>query len=471
MPTLNPLASATGQRTHVESLTVSHRMLRARHSGFWVQQAGPTLAEMEGQHVKAPSHARTGVVTWVSVSLALGLVAVATLVPTARSADVVPFWCLGCGDYALSDAVANIVLFVPLGWAMSRAGVRTSLGLAVVVTTTIGVEWLQFRFIPGRVASLADILTNTIGGVAGMGLPGVRRRIVETGPRAVRGASLYGVLLLAGLVVGEATQAVLLPRTLYWTEGSGDTTHYVPFTGSQRTVRVDGLPVTMHRWLDTPRREVVEVAVDLVSGRPDTGLAQVVIAWLPSGSGWMWLEQRSRDLHLHLASGSDRARLRGHSVWLRGVMPASSGEPVRIRLVVRRFAYQITIGTNAGAVVRAASVGQGDGWRLFTPAEREWGVWTMLLTGIWMAALLAPLGYVASVPSRAAVAIAAGAGAVILLLLPLLSGCAWLSLPGWCGAAGGFLVGCLGGRATPSEGLSRPSQGTARSQPASEWFA
>jgi len=58
-----------------------------------------------------------------------------------------------------------------------------------------------------------------------------------------------------------------------------------------------------------------------------------------------------------------------------------------------------------------------------------------------------------------------------LLLLPLLSGCAWLSLPGWCGAASGFLVGCFGGRARPSEGLSRPSQGTARSQPASEWFA
>jgi hypothetical protein len=393
--------------------------------------------------VDLSSHARQRVAIWAPVSLALALVAVATLVPIShgKGVDDIPFWCLGCGDYALADAVANVMLFVPLGWAMSRTGVRPSLSLAGVLMTTIAVESLQYGVIPGRVASFADIVTNTLGGAVGLILPGLLRRAIETPDRALRASIVYGVLLVAWLGAGEATQAIPPPRTLYWTEGVADTSHYVPFSGSVRALRVEGMPITMHKWLDVPLREVGEIAVDLVSGRPDTGLAHVLIGWLPTGSGWMWLEQRDRDLHLHLASGSDRLRLRGHSVWLRHTMPAMAGEAVRILLVARAFSYRILVVTNAGIVAREAHIGPGDGWRLFMPGEREWGSWTTLLTAVWMAALLAPLGYLASVRSGAAVGLAAVSAAVSLCVLPIVSGSAWLPLVGWCGAASGFLVG------------------------------
>ncbi|PYP13515.1 MAG: hypothetical protein DMD56_00355 [Gemmatimonadetes bacterium] len=390
------------------------------------------------------SSARTGIVTWAPVALALGLVAASTLVPMpthGMRGDEIPFFCLGCGDYALADAVANVVLFVPLGWALSRAGLRAYLALAVALTTTIGVEWLQHGFIPGRVASMSDILTNALGGAVGIALPGLRRRVVEAPRRARRVAIGYSVLLVACLGVGMAMQAVPLPRTLQWTEGSTDTTQYVPFTGSLNAVRVDGVPATMHQWLDVPDQQAVEIAVDLLSGRPDTGLAQIVVAWLPSGPGWMWLEQRDRDLHLHLASASDRARLRGHSVWLRHAMPVMAGEPVGIRLFVRSFSYRIVIVTNVGTVIREARLGPGDAWRLFTPTERATGSWTRLLTAGWMAVLLWPLGYLTSVSSRGALVVASVGTGVILAVLPIVSGCAGLPLLGWCGAASGLLGG------------------------------
>ena len=145
----------------------------------------------------------------------------------------------------------------------------------MALTTTIGVEWLQHGFIPGRVASMSDILTNALGGAVGIALPGLRRRVVEAPRRARRVAIGYSVLLVACLGVGMAMQAVPLPRTLQWTEGSTDTTQYVPFTGSLNAVRVDGVPATMHQWLDVPDQQAVEIAVDLLSGRPDTGLAQI----------------------------------------------------------------------------------------------------------------------------------------------------------------------------------------------------
>ncbi|OLB91767.1 MAG: hypothetical protein AUI15_22280 [Actinobacteria bacterium 13_2_20CM_2_66_6] len=390
------------------------------------------------------SSARKGVATWGLVAVALGLIAVATLVPTPHSAggDATPFWCLGCGDYALADALVNVALFVPLGWAIARTQIRVVASLAVVLGTTVGIEWLQHGFIPGRVASVSDILTNTVGGAAGMAVPSLRRWIAESGGRAGGASVLYGVLLVAGLGVGAATQAVPQAGMLQWTEGSADTSRYVPFTGSLRTVRVEGAPVTLHQWRGVPTREVVEVAVDLLSGRPDTGLAHVLIAWMPSGKGWMWLEQRDRDLHVHLASASDGTRLRGHSEWLKRIFPAMPGMPVTIRLVVRPFSYRIVVVTNAGDVVRETSTSPGDGWRLLVPFERNGQPGASLLTGSWMAVLLAPLGYLASLRSRGTVvAAAAGAGAC-LLWLPMVSGCAWLSLPGWCGAACGLLVGC-----------------------------
>ncbi len=403
------------------------------------------------------SFARNGVGTWGLVAVALGLVAVATLVPTAATMGGrgTPFWCLTCGDYALADALANVALFVPFGWAMARTGVRPSISLAVIPATTIGIEFLQHSFVPGRTASASDILTNTVGGVAGMALHWLQSTIGESGERGRRAATLYGVVLVMGLGAGAATQAVPRPRTLRWTQGGMASRDYVPFTGSVRTVRVDGRPIALDAWTEVPPAETTAIAVDLVSGRPDTGLAQVLIAWMPSGSGWVWLEQRHRDLHVHVASASDGSRLRGHSEWLSSIMPALAGEPVTVRLVVRRFWYRIAVMMPAGEVVREVSLSPEDGWRLFAPLEREWKErLTAALAVGWMAVLLAPLGYLASVRSRSATVVAAAGAGASLLLLPVLSGCAWLPASGWCGAAAGFLVGSRGRTRRASGGAS-----------------
>ena len=398
---------------------------------------------------------RRGVTTWGLVAVGLSLVAIATLVPGSHGTGGggMPFWCLTCGDYALADAVANVALFVPLGWALGRARVRPVIGLAAVVTTTLTLELLQYTLVPGRDASLSDILTNSVGGITGMALSGLPRKIAHSGGRAMRAATLYGVLLVAGLGVGEGTQAVPLPRTLRWTEGS--TQGYVPFTGSLSALQVDGAPVPLREWLNLPPRDAVRITVDLLSARPDTGLAQLIVAWMPSGDGWIWLEQQERDLRVHVASASDRSRLRGHSTWLGAIMPPIAGEPVTICLVVRPFSYWIAVETKAGNLVRHEEVTPGHGWRLFTPFERGGEPWASLLTGGWMAVLLGPLGYLASVRSRATAMVAAAGAGASLLLLPIVSGCAWLPLPGWCGAMSGFLVGVARSSSSPSPGRPR----------------
>jgi hypothetical protein len=122
-------------------------------------------------------------------------------------------------------------------------------------------------------------------------------------------------------------------------------------------------------------------------------------------------------------------------------MPAQAGEQVTVRLVVRPFRYRIVVGTKAGDVVRDAAITPGDGWRLFAPFERRRERWASWLTGAWMAVLLGPLGYVASLRSRATAVVAGLGGAVSLWLLPIVLTCPSLSVAGWCGAASGALIG------------------------------
>jgi hypothetical protein len=134
-------------------------------------------------------------------------------------------------------------------------------------------------------------------------------------------------------------------------------------------------------------------------------------------------------------------------VWLAAALPAEAGEPVTIRLVVRPFQYRIVVGTKAGEVVQDAAITPGSGWRLFAPFERRQERWASWLTGAWMAVLLGPLGYLASMRSRATAVVATLGAGVGLLLLPIVLGCPWLPLAGWCGAASGALVGSRKGRA------------------------
>jgi VanZ family protein len=75
--------------------------------------------------------------------------------------------------YVLRDAVLNIVIYAPLGFAAAFAFRRKhNRAMAVAAATafgflfSVGMELLQV-YVPGRDPSLADVLTNTIGSAAG----------------------------------------------------------------------------------------------------------------------------------------------------------------------------------------------------------------------------------------------------------------------------------------------------------------
>ncbi len=149
---------------------------------------------------------------WVAGSgAALALIAGLTLTPTAAPEVHVFQTCLACGAYGVSDDIANVALFVPLGVCLYLAGLpgRRTIALAFVLSGAIELAQLA---IPGRESSVADVLTNPSGAAAGVALAYwlPRRR------RTVR-STLLGAAGVLGLLaaIGFAFQPSLPDRPYY----------------------------------------------------------------------------------------------------------------------------------------------------------------------------------------------------------------------------------------------------------------
>jgi hypothetical protein len=67
-----------------------------------------------------------------------------------------------------ASGLANVALFVPLGLFLRWVTGRAARSAAVVVTTTAGIEASQGLVLTGHDCSVADVLANTVGGLAGI---------------------------------------------------------------------------------------------------------------------------------------------------------------------------------------------------------------------------------------------------------------------------------------------------------------
>lgn len=93
------------------------------------------------------------------------------------------------GEAAVSfreaEALANVLLFVPLGALLPLAfpGSLLSLLLLAAAAVSLGVEVVQYFFLPERVPSLLDVLLNTGGAAIGSVAGGDARLLWRPRPR------------------------------------------------------------------------------------------------------------------------------------------------------------------------------------------------------------------------------------------------------------------------------------------------
>jgi len=159
--------------------------------------------------LKTPSVHRIG-----RIVLVVGLAAILILTCTplsnlALDAQVADPWCLVCGDEGLADVIRNLVLFMPIGAGLAMTGVRSRRAMIIGAGLSLLVESLQFFVIPGRFASVSDLLTNTASTGLGIALARVWRSLAFCTGQTARNFALASTSAM--LSVGIATQWLVAP--------------------------------------------------------------------------------------------------------------------------------------------------------------------------------------------------------------------------------------------------------------------
>jgi hypothetical protein len=384
------------------------------------------------------------------------LIAVTTLVPLPQqemASHLTPWWCLICGEHGGQDVVNNVLLFIPFALGLRIAGLSTR---PVVVTgglVSLGIEFLQWSVVPGRDASLSDVLTNTIGTLVGGTLGSHGAQLLRPTPRmVVRLAPCWGALWLTV----QMGSALLLqpwgpPDQLrgFWARR---VLGHSPFEGQVVSANLSGAPIPTDSQPLTP-----EMARQIRTGRFDLQLrlrsgrsgkwSSVVEVLGPRGSVAA-IEANSGDLAFQPPMRSALFRMGRPALRIPGALSSPPGSALTLVARDRGSTLEAEWTGSSSPTQRVwQALGPSLGWSLLAPFRYTYGWDTSIITMLWLAAWLFPLGYwTPHVSGRPFISW----GAVLLLvalgvgLIPLLTGYSPAKFSEWLGALLGLVAGAAG---------------------------
>src|SRR5688572_27824066 len=154
--------------------------------------------------------------------LAVGAIAVLTLRPGPAYVPSLPPGCIICGEYGAADAILNVLLFVPLGLGLGLMGMRSGRALLAGMVLSLLIETWQI-ILPGRDASLGDLITNSTGALLGAVL--ARRGPILVAPSQRQSRWLYAAWAV-GVLIMLASVALLfspsLPHSVWYSQWTAE---------------------------------------------------------------------------------------------------------------------------------------------------------------------------------------------------------------------------------------------------------
>ncbi len=192
-------------------------------------------------------------------------------------------------------------------------------------------------------------------------------------------------------------------------------------------------------WLRPSGREAAILAVlgTLAAVAVMTGTAVL----LSPSDGAAWLGRSGNDISLEYETRAGSSGLDQPEYWLRNQTPGVNGvEGIVVSRERQRWQVKIP---GASAVTVGPTVGRG--WTMLAYPNAAGRRWTPVLNALWMFMLCLPVGFWAR--GRLLV-VSAVLLAVIVALIPEVTGIAATSGLEWVGAAAGFLAGVAAGVAT-----------------------
>ena len=355
---------------------------------------------------------------YASLAFILG----ATLVPSGSELPVFT-GCIVCGDRGWSDALTNVLLFLPFGVFLAVLGRTGPRAVVYGFVLSCAIELSQ-TVIPGRDPSLGDVCFNTLGTATGQWLASRAGRWLVPVPRTAARLSLLFAAAALGVVglIAHLVEPSLPARdfSAWYTADLPDLEWY-----HGRVLRTTLGPVAFgpNR---LPDRDVVRrlllagapLQIDAVAGRSVRGLAPLFVIEDDDGEEVFLVGPDRDDLVLRYRMRADRWRLDQPDIRLRHAFAqVAAGDTLHIG--VRRNANGYCLSLNQ---VARCGLGYsvGSGWALLY-YPRHLAIWMVtLLDAGWVAGLALPVGLWAR--RRAESALAALLLSAALLVLPPLIG-------------------------------------------------
>jgi hypothetical protein len=347
---------------------------------------------------------------------------------TTRPENLTPVLCLVCGAAGAVDVLYNFILFIPLGFALRWTGLGNGRVVALSMFLTIAVESAQYWIIPGRDASLSDVLTNTAGGAAGALLANLLPELLN--PRGPALSLLLGLsaLLPTGTL---ALSAWLLrsapPRSLWYGQWAPELDQYDRFHGRIVTASLGGRFMPGGPLREYPTSTLgsehvpLRLGASFVTGPPPLELAPIVSIFDEHQQKVVLLGQRGNRLEFEPRIRGEDYRLRPLRLSLAGVIPARIGDTLRAEGSFDDRALRLAITGSGVEASRSLKVSPALGWVLVAPMAWPIGGEVRVLTALWLVLLWAPLGFylirAVRSPGRASrlvVLIMAAAGSALL---------------------------------------------------------
>lgn len=380
--------------------------------------------------------------TRLALGVSLGFILLTTLTPFPGEHQPDFVGCLICGIRGNSDAIVNLILYMPLGAALminGRTGLR-AVGLAGLLSA--GIEFAQI-FIPGRDPSLGDVCFNTLGAGAGLGVAHVLARWAM--PSARLAARLSIAAALGACAVFGLTGWLLAPALpasafrAWYTADRADLELYrgrvlSTTLGSVRFGTAD-LPDA-----DETRRMLLGGAplrILAVAGPRVRGLGPLFVIEDKWGDEVYLVGPDRDDLVLRYRARATALRLDQPDLRLRQAFAGvTAGDTLRIE--VKRDGQGYCLAANRD---RACDIGYtiGSGWAVLL-YPRHFPPWLKALLSIgWVAGVVAPAAFWTRWRGETIlVAVLLGTG---LGLLPRLVGLLPTPPAQWIGAGAGVLAG------------------------------
>ncbi|HEX2781679.1 MAG TPA: VanZ family protein [Gemmatimonadaceae bacterium] len=327
--------------------------------------------------------------------VALVVIALLTLVPSRAPFSTFAL-CVLCGDRGTTDALLNVLLFLPFGVGMRLRGEPLGRTVRVALVISAGIELLQLTTITGRTSSPGDILTNTAGAALGAVLARHWRAIIlPSGTQALRlgiagGLAWLGILVLTGV----AMQPRLTHEPLYAQIRPAIPTEARRYPGGVGNVTSNGVALRPGLIADSARRasmldrEAGELSA-LIEHPPAT--ARSIIARIVDERRRTRLELRQSGSSLQFEPSLRAATLRltSPSVRIGGAFPARcAADRMRATGSLRSGVLRLTLGAPPCAARSEARLRVSTGWVLLAPFAYAFGPEAPWLSTLWLGVLV-----------------------------------------------------------------------------------